>query len=274
MGDKKYMTKNLKREINFAIYAIKKNIQSSAELRTSFWMNVFGMMINNVSFVLIWVFLIQTVGSIGGWSQADIFGLQGFVALVFGIVFSVGSGLREMPRLISGGRFDQFLISPKNLLIRIATSSFDASAVGDALFGVVCLVIYLTMISATISQIVMTLLLIIIALITFTGVTILIQSINFFFTDPEAVARSVFELFFTPSLFHGGAFQGTTRFVFTFLVPSLLIGTLPVEAITQTSFPKMMLLFVLSIFWFMISLFVFNRAVRRYESANFMTFGA
>ena len=130
------------------------------------------------------------------------------------------------------------------------------------------------MISATISQIGMTLLLIIISLITFTGVTIAVQSINFFFTDPEPVTRSVFELFFTPSLFHGGAFQGTMRFVFTFLVPSLLIGTLPVEAITQTSFPKMILLLVLSIFWFMFALWFFKKAVRKYESANFMTFGA
>ena len=268
------MTKNLKREINFAIYAIKKNIQSSAELRTSFWMNIFGMMINNVSFVLIWVFLIQTVGSIGGWSQADIFGLQGFVALVFGIVYSIGAGLLQMPQIVPSGRLDQFLISPKNLLIRIATSSFGSSAVGDALFGVICLMIYLFMISATIIQIGMTLFLIIISVITFTGVSIVIQSINFFFTDPEAVTRSVFELFFTPSLFHGGAFQGTTRFVFTFLVPSLLIGTLPVEAITQTSFSKMTLLFILSIFWFMISLWVFKKAVRKYESANFMTFGS
>ncbi len=262
------------REINFAIYAIKKNIQSSAELRTSFWMNIFGMMINNVSFVLIWVFLIQTVGDIGGWSQADIFGLQGFVALVFGIVYSICSGLREMPQLISSGRFDQFLISPKNLLSRIATSSFSASAVGDAFFGIICIIIYLAMISATLPQIGMTLLLIIISLITFIGVTILVQSINFFFSDPEAVTRSIFEIFFTPSLFHGGAFQGTTRFVFTFLVPSLLIGTLPVEAITQTSFSKMLLLLALSIFWFIFALWIFKKAIRKYESANFMTFGS
>jgi ABC-2 type transport system permease protein len=264
----------MKKEINFAMYAIKKNIQSSAELRTSFWMNVFGMMLNNVSFVLIWVFLIQTVGNIGGWSQADIFGLQGIVALVFGIVFSIGSGLREMPQLISSGRFDQFMLSPKNLLARIATSSFGASAVGDVFFGIICLVIYLSMISATLPQIGMTLLLIIISLIAFTGVTIAIQSINFFFTDPEAVTRSMFELFFTPALFHGGAFQGTTRFVFTFLVPSLLIGTLPVEAITQTSISKMILVLALSIFWFVLSLWLFKKAVRRYESANFMTFGS
>jgi ABC-2 type transport system permease protein len=264
----------MKKELNFAIYAIKKNIQSSAELRTSFWMNVFGMMINNIAFLILWVFLIQKVGSIGGWSQADIFGLEGFGALVFGMVYSVGAGLREMPRLVAGGRFDQFLISPKNLLTRIATSSFDASAVGDVLFGIICIVIYLIMISASILQIGMTLLLILISLLVFIGVTTIIQSLNFFFTDPEPVTRSIFELFLTPSLFHGGAFQGTTRFIFTFLMPSLLIGTLPVEAITQISFSKLILGFVLSVFWFTFSLWFFRKAVRKYESANFMTFGS
>ncbi len=68
-------------EIKFALYSIKKNIQSSAELRTSFLMNVFGMAINNTAFIILWGFFVNTVGKIGGWTVADIIGLQGFVAL-------------------------------------------------------------------------------------------------------------------------------------------------------------------------------------------------
>ncbi len=264
----------MKNEIKFALYAIKKNIQSSAELRTSFLLNIFGMMINNISFVVIWVFLIQTAGDIGGWTTADVFGLQGFVALVFGLIFSIGAGLREMPRLVASGIFDQYLLSPKNLLGRIATSSFSASAVGDMFFGIICICIYLVMIHAGITQILMCLALVVFAIIAFVGVTITIQSISFYFTDPDSVTKSVFELFFTPSLFHGGAFQGTMRFVFTFLIPSLIIGTLPVEAVSHFSYIKLALVGVLSILWLILSLQLFKKAVKRYESANFMTFGA
>jgi ABC-2 type transport system permease protein len=53
------------REIYFALYAIKKNIQSSAELRTSFLMNVFGMAINNTAFIFLWVSFVHSVGIIG-----------------------------------------------------------------------------------------------------------------------------------------------------------------------------------------------------------------
>lgn len=264
----------MKKEINFAIHTIKKNLASSAELRTSFLMNIFGMMINNISFVIIWVFLIQTAGTVGGWTSADIFGLQGFVAFVYGVVFSFGAGIKEMPRLVSSGIFDQFLLSPKSLLGRIATSSFSASAVGDAFFGIICLGVYWFMIGANLPQILLTFILIVFSMLAFIGVTISVQAISFYFSDPDSVVRSIFELFFTPSLFHGGAFQGPTRFVFTFLLPSLVIGTLPVEAVTHLSYAKVLLVGVISVFWLMLSLWLFKKAVKKYESANFMTFGA
>lgn len=263
----------MKKELKFLIHAIRKNLSSSAELRASFLMNIFGMMINNVSFVLIWVFLVQTAGNIGGWTSADIFGLQGFVALIYGFVFSIGAGLREIPRLVSSGIFDQFLLSPKNLLGRIATSSFSTSAIGDLIFGLVCIIIYLIMIGAGMLQVLMVLFLVVFSTLAFIGATISIQSISFYFTDPDAVTRSIFELFFTPTLFHGGAFQGVNRFVFTFIIPSLVVGALPVEAITNISYEKLILVAILSIFWFVLSLWLFKNAVKRYESSNFMTFG-
>ena len=75
------------KEIYFAFYAIKKNIQSSAELRTSFVTNIVGMAINNTAFIIIWIFFVKSVGIINGWTAADIIGLMGFTALSYGVVF-------------------------------------------------------------------------------------------------------------------------------------------------------------------------------------------
>ena len=91
--------------------------------------------------------------------------------------------------------------------------------------------------------------------------------------DASSVTGSLFELFLTPSLFHGGAFQGITRFIFTFIIPSLLIGTLPVEIVRNISLGKLLLVGVLALFWFIISISIFNQAIKKYESSNFMTFG-
>jgi ABC-2 type transport system permease protein len=188
------------KELRFAFYAIKKNIQSSAELRTSFLMNVIGMAINNTSFVILWIFFVQSVGIIGGWTAADIIGLQGFAALAYGIVFSIAIGIRKLPDYVASGAFDRFMLSPKNLLVRVATSAFSAAAVGDIVFGVVCLTIYAVLIQASLFQILMMALLVV-------------------------LASTIF----------------------------LVAG--------------------LAVLWLFVSVKIFNRAIRKYESSNFMTFG-
>ena len=261
------------KELRFALYAIKKNIQSSAELRTSFLMNIFGMAVNNTAFIILWGFFVKSVGVIGGWTVADIIGLQGFVALCFGIVFSAGAGIRKLADYTASGAFDRFMLSPKNVLVRIATSSFGVSALGDIVFGIVCLGIYAFLIHATIYQILLIALLVLISTIVFLAAAIAIYSMSFFFTDASSVTGSLFELFLTPSLFHGGAFQGVMRFIFTFAIPSLLIGALPVEIVRNISFGKLLLVGVLAVFWFIVSVSIFNRAIKKYESSNFMTFG-
>jgi ABC-2 type transport system permease protein len=260
-------------EIKFAIYSIKKNIQSSAELRTSFLMNIIGMAVNNIAFILLWMFFVKSVGIIGGWRAIDIIGLQGFLAIAYGLVFSFAGGLRKMTDYVTFGGFDRFMLSPKNLLIRIGTSSFGASAVGDIVFGVVCMAVYFFLIHISTFQFFLAIFILVLATIIFLAMTILIASISFLFTDAGTVHDGMFEIFFTPALFHGGAFQGVMRFIFTFLIPSLLIGTIPLEALKDISVTKIILMFIMAFFLFFLSIFLFKRSVRKYESSNFMTFG-
>ena len=261
-------------ELQFALYAIKKNIQSSAELRTSFLMNVIGMFVNNTAFILLWVFFVKSVGVIGGWTAADIIGLQGYTSLCYGVVFSTCFGIRKIPDYISSGVFDRFMLSPKNLLMRTATSAFSVSSLGDIIFGVVCLCIYAVLIHAGLIQVALMLAIACIASIIFLSAILIINSRSFFFSDSSAVTGSLFELFLTPSLFHGGAFQGAMRFIFTFIIPSLLVGAIPVEIVRDASFEKFLLVGVLAVIWFLFSIYIFNRSVRHYESSNFMTFGS
>ncbi len=261
------------KELYFALFAIKKNIVSSAELRTSFLMNVIGMTINNTAFIFLWIFFVKSVGEINGWTGADIVGLQGITALSYGIVFSIAMGIRKLPEYVASGSFDRFMLSPKNILLRVATSAFSPSAVGDVVFGFICLIIYAVLLHVGFLQILLGILLILCSTIIFLASIIIIFSTSFYFVDAYNVSTSLFEIFFTPALFHGGAFQGITRFVYTFLVPSLLIGALPVEIVRDTSLSGALLVSFLTIIWLSLAVTIFNKAVQRYESSNFMTFG-
>lgn len=263
----------IKKEIQFALYAIKKNIQSSAELRTSFIMNIVGMTINNSAFIFLWIFFIKSVGVINGWQAIDIVALQAFTALSFGIVFSFFAGIIKISDYVASGVFDRFMLSPKNLLLRVSTSSFGVSAIGDIVFAIICLFIYAFYIKATLIQLLGIVLLMAISSLIFFSVTLIIFSTSFYFMDASSVTTGLFEMFLTPGMFHGGAFQGILRFIFTFIIPSLLIGTFPVEIIRNTSTYQILTMLIVAMIWFMASLTFFYFSVRKYESSNFFTFG-
>ncbi len=262
------------KEIRFALYSVKKNIQGSAELRGSFLANIVGMMINNSAFVILWIFFVKSVGVINGWTAADIVGMLGFNTLAFGAVFSVGHGIRKTAEYVSSGAFDRFMLSPRNLLSRVSFSSLDVSSIGDVFFGISCLFVYIFLTHASVFQILSILSLIFLTVLVFLSAAITVYSASFYFTDADSVTRGFFDLFLSASLFHGGAFQGAMRFVFTFLIPSLLIGILPAEAVKDVSLEKILLIGVLAFAWFFFSRKIWNRAVRKYESASFMTFGS
>ena len=261
------------KELKFALYAIKKNIESNAELRTSFLMNIFGMAINNIAFVLLWVYFVKSVGIIGGWTTYDIIGLNGFSALSYGIIFSVCMGIRKIPEYVSSGSFDRFMLSPKNILLRIATSTFSPSAIGDIIFGIICLSVYGFFVHISILQIIFVIILLIFSSIVFLSLTIIIYTLSFYFIDAINITDGMFQFFFTPTLFHGGAFQGFMRFFFTFIIPSLLISAIPIETIKSVSFIHLFAIGVLSLIWLFISIKIFKHAIKKYESSNFMTFG-
>ena len=234
MGVKKIFMK----EMRFALYAIKKNIQNNAGLKTSFFMNIFGMVLNDIAFIIIWVSFVKSVGVINGWTASDIIGLMGFSTFCFGFVLSVGDGLRRMPDHVSSGAFDRFLLSPKNLIPRIATSSFGSSAVGDMLLGIICLIFYGLLIHASLTQVLLIL---------------IIHCTSFLFVDSEQITLGVFNFFLTPTLFNGGAFHGIMKFIFVFIIPSLLVGAIPVEIVRDISLRKLLMISILAIFWFIFS---------------------
>ncbi len=261
------------KELKFAFYAIKKNIQNGIELRTSFTLTVIGMAINNGAFIATWIIFVQSVGEINGWRVVDIVGMNGFVAFSYGIMFSFFSGVRRLPQYVAEGSFDRFLLSPKNVLVRVATSVFHASAVGDVLFGIICFGVYFAMAGISLVQLLMVILLAGNAIVMFFAASVIIYSMSFYFTDAFSVTYGFFDLFMSPTLFHGGIFHGVMRFVYTFLIPSLVIGALPAEILKSASLQNAITLCAITSAWLVFALYFFHKSVKRYESANFMTFG-
>jgi ABC-2 type transport system permease protein len=256
------------KELKFALYTMRMNLRNAAELRTSFGLQVVGMALSDIAIVFLWFTFLKQVGGIGGWTAPDAVGSMGFSAFSFGMAMTFFFGIMKIPQWVATGGLDRFLLSPKNILLRVTTAEFGLSAVGDILFGALSLIIYAFWVHMSTEASLMLVCAAFCSILATFGALLLTQSVAFYFFDSQTLAQGLWESFLTPSLYAGGAFQGAMRLFFTFIIPALLVGTLPLEAVKHLSWWHLLSIFILSVFFFALSIVVFYRGLRRYESAS------
>lgn len=260
--------------IKLALLNIRKNIKNEKELKSSFIISIIGMAINNIAFIILWYYFGKTVGELNGWQPMDIFGLYGISTTSYGIIASIFSGLFDIPNYISSGNFDKYLLTPKNILLKVSTSKISTSAFGDLIFGIACFIIFTISSKLKFIQILLALFLIIISSIVFYSFSLICMSISFYLMDGHNVSQGIYGLFLSNSLYHGGAFTGVLRLIFTFIMPSLLLGAIPVEIIKTLSIPNLIMIIILTAFWFILSIKFFYKSLKKYESNNLFGFGS
>ena len=260
--------------IKFGLLNIRKNIRNEKELKSSFIITIIGMAINNISFLIIWYYFGKTIGELNGWSPMDVFGLYGYGTTVFGLVVSVFAGIFDIPTYITTGNFDKYLLTPKNILLKVSTSKIQPSAFGDLLFGITCFIVFACNIKMNILQLLLSILLMIIGSVIFYSFVLFAMSISFYLMDGHNVSQGIYNIFVSNSLYHGGAFTGILRFIFIFIVPALLIGAVPVEIVKNMSVANLIILISLAILWLVFSVMFFYKSLRKYESNNLFGFGS
>lgn len=260
-------------ELRFIYRAFRLNMQNAAELRTSFIMLAVGMMLTNSSFVIIWSLFANAAGELNGWTFVDVILLQGITSLCYGVFFTLCAGVGDLPKILLSGSFDKFLVTPKSVLVRLATSKLSPQAMGDILFALVCFVFYMWSVGFSLPLFGTLLLAVALACIAMFGVSVAIFSVALYVYDGQNATDSLFQLFFSPAIMHGGAFAGWTRAFFTFGVPSLVVGTIPTELVDSFSWGELALVTSLAVLWCVLGVVVFYHGLRKYESGNTQVFG-
>lgn len=260
--------------IKLALFNIKKNFKNEKELKITFIINIIGMALNNIIFLFIWYYFGKTVGVINGWDPKDIFGLYAYSGIVLGFTNAFFNGILNIPNLIISSNFDKYLLTPKNILLKVSTSSLSVSSLGDLLFGIICYFIFLSNNTFNISQILLSFYLMIISIIVYYSFTLFCMTISFYLMDGSNISNGLYGTFVSNTLYHGGAFIGVLRLIFIFLIPSLVVGALPVETIKNPSLEGVISITFISIMWFYISVKFFYKSLRKYESNNLFGFGS
>lgn len=252
-------------ELSFYGFQFRRNVENQRVLRGSTLVLVLGMIFSNCTFMVVWYFFSQAIGTINGWGAAQTFGIQAIAIFTFGIGFMMFGSLGALYPHIERGSFDAFLTKPKNLYVRIGNNEMMPAVLGDLVHGFICMVMYCVWAKPNIGLLLLMLPPAVLIQIAFTMAA---DCISFWLPQAPGLAKAVRELIIGPSIQPLSLFNGWMRIVCLIVVPALVVSGLPVEVVTYHKYELIVLSYIISIIWLFLSIWILKISVRRYESGN------
>ena len=255
----------------FARGLLITNLKATLALRGAFATQVAFMALNNLTFFVFWWALMRRVPVIRGWRLVDVELLFGLVAVAFGLTVTVAGGVRHLGRLIEDGDLDALLTQPRSVLVYALGMRSQPSGVGDIISGGLLIAasghlswrsapLMIAAIGASATM--------------FLATGILFFSLAFWLGKVETIARQLWELLITFSLYPEPLFGGVLRLALFTILPAGFVGYLPVAVVREPSLPQLWLLGAGAAGYLALAVLVFERGLRRYASGRrFSTFG-
>lgn len=245
---------------------MKVNIASSMEYRTSFIVQVIGMIVNNIGLILLWVIFFQKFPEVNGWEVGDTFMLFAITTTSFGFFMIFTGGAMEMARIVNRGELDYFLTFPTNTLWHAIVSRTSIPAIGDLFFGLALFFIFTNYQSW--QGVVLFLVISVLSALIFVNFIVITQSIGFFVGNFEGAAEQLFHALLGFTLYPQTVFHGVLKLIMFTVIPAFFIATLPVELMNNFSWEMLGAMFLFWLLTFFLAVWIFNRGMKSYESGN------
>ena len=258
----------LLRPIRLFGHYIAFNLRAGMEYRTSFFVQIFGMIANNTGFAIFWMLLYQRIGSaIRGYAFSDVMFLWALASAGFGmsVVFLGNSGM--ISRIIYRGELDVYLLQPKPVLPNLLASRMVASGWGDLAYGI--LLFFISQ-HVTLGGLALFLLFAVLMCLVFTALKVIYHSLTFFFGNAEDFAVMANEVTLSMTLYPGSIFEGPVKIALFTLFPAGVIAYIPVSLFRSFDPARLLLVIAADAAFVLVAFLVFARGLRFYESGSRM----
>ena len=257
--------------IRFVAALLATNLKASLMLRGAFAMQVIFMAVNNFTFFVFWWVLMRRVPDIRGWRLTDIELLFGVVAVAVGLTITVAGGVRYLGQFIEEGELDTLLVQPPPVLLYAVGMRSQSSGFGDMVSGLILIALSGHVSWVDTPRVVVA---IVAAALVFAASGILFFSAAFWLGKSDTVARQMWELVITFSLYPEPLFGGVLRLVLFTVIPAAWVGYMPAHVARQASAGQLLLLVSAAAGYLALAAGTFQCGLRRYASGSrFGVFG-
>jgi ABC-2 type transport system permease protein len=254
--------------VRFLGYYVKVNWQGAMEFRASFLTQMITMMINNGVWIAFWGIYFTQFPVVNGWELRDILLLWGITAGGYGWAVALCGNSLRMANMIATGQVDLYLTMPKNVLLHMLISRMSFSAWGDYLFS---WILFFTVWGFSFTLLGKYVLAQFLVGILFLSVFLIGQSLAFYIGNSEGLSGQIFMAMITFTTYPIDIFHGLTRIFLFVILPAGFVSSLPIaffRDFTWTFFGQMILAVLIFV---VLSVFIFYRGLRKYESGNMIT---
>jgi ABC-2 type transport system permease protein len=262
---------SLRASVQFAGTLIATSFRASLAQRGTFALHVAFMALNNLIFFSFWWVLLGRVSNIRGYGRPEMAILYGVVAAGHGLNVVVAGGARQLAHYIHDGELDALLAQPKPVLLYAVLSRSLAAGLGDLISGL--LLIALSG-KVQLGSLPVVLAAIVASALVLQASTVVFFSLAFWLGSVEAVARQLYDMLITISVYPHSLFDGALRIALFSLVPGAFVGYLPAQLLTAPSWANAAWLVSAAIGYCGLATWLFTRGLRSYcGGSRFGTFG-
>ena len=264
------MLTEVKNNLLYFINALKVSIKSAMAYKVSFVIQAVFMVFNNLFFLLVWKVILNNSPSQTDISFNGILYLWSISTMSFGIAYFFFGGIKSINEYILNGTMDSFMLQPKNLYLNVISSKCKFSACGDFIYG---LVLSFVATGCDIPKVFLMILFSIIGSTFFISAEVIFRSLTVWLGDTHALASKYTEtLLITFSTYPENIFSTGIKVLLYTIVPVAYLDYLPIRMLTETfSIPIFLVIVLVSSIFMLLSIYVFNKAMKNYESGNNMS---
>ena len=246
----------------------KLNLKKEWKYKSSFFMQIIMMILNDLFFIIQWYVIFQLVDDIGGYGFNETMLLWAAAAGGYGFSHAFFAGAWNLKDIVYEGKLDVFLTQPKNVLINVCCSSTDVSAIGDMIYAFVVLAIigapwqwYFIMVPAMICS----------GLI-FLSVYVAYVSLCFYVKRGDAVANSVQSTLNKAGNYPPAIYNTVVKGILYTFIPAFFYTFIPAQYFFLTPNVWWILgMIAVTIFWVVLAFALFKLGLKRYNSGNLMS---
>jgi ABC-2 type transport system permease protein len=245
---------------------VKITLATAMEYRASFFIQVSAMIFNDFIWLVFWWIFFQKFQSIDGWGMQEIIMLYAIVTLSYGLAAFFFGNRNKIATIVSKGKLDFYLSLPKDVLYHLLISKSSSYGMGDMLFGIILAIISIPLIDFPLF-----LILSITGMIIFVSFGILVGSLAFYLGNAEETSRNLFMGLISFAAYPLPIFKGIARIIIFSAIPAAFISGIPVQLLQEFNIWHFLGIILFTMLFFVISVWVFRKGLKRYESGSMIT---